>query len=338
MRNHEITVRTPLLNRDGSLCEPGYAKTPLFDYNREFLPAGKLRMKEWDYYLIMTQKWGAAFTISDLGYVQMVSASFLDFENSFEVTNTALGAPSLKYQMPVSSQTGSVHFSNKDVNLRFESAPGGRHIYCLWKNFYHTSDLKCDVWFENLPEESMTIATPFANKKYFYLNQKINCMPASGKIVFDWHVHHLDPQKDSGILDWGRGYWPYKVHWYWGTGSTMIKNKPFGFNLGYGFGDTSAASENMLFYQGKAHKLDDVSFEIPRDDPMKPWQITSSDGRFEGIFTPDLDRAAKIDIGPIHTDQHQYFGLFSGTAILDNGQKLSIQQMRCAFESVENRY
>ena len=44
-----------------------------------------------------------------------------------------------------------------------------------------------------------------------------------------------------------------------------MNGKPFGFNIGYGFGDTSAASENMLFYDGTAHKLDDVTFHIPKD-------------------------------------------------------------------------
>ena len=47
-------------------------------------------------------------------------------------------------------------------------------------------------------------------------------------------------------------------------------------NIGYGFGNTSAATENVLFYDGKIHKLGEVKFEIPMDedgfeDFMKPW-------------------------------------------------------------------
>ncbi len=38
----------------------------------------------------------------------------------------------------------------------------------------------------------------------------------------------------------------------------------FGLNLGYGFGDTSAASENMVFIDGAAHKLHRVDFGIPQ--------------------------------------------------------------------------
>ncbi len=51
-----------------------------------------------------------------------------------------------------------------------------------------------------------------------------------------------------------------------GTGakaSGLVDGVPFGWNIGYGFGDTSAATENMLFYNGKAHKLHSVQFHIP---------------------------------------------------------------------------
>lgn len=337
MRNTEITEKIPLLDRNGCLIRPGFARRPLFQYNREFLPVSKIRMKEWDYYLVMTEEFGVAFTLSDLGYVRMASASFLDFVHHTEITKTVLAAPVIKYVMPSSSTTGSASFTANDVDLRFESASNGRHVYCDWKNFYRKSDLKCDIWFTNLPEESMVIATPFADSRHFYLNQKTMCMPASGKVIFDWHVRHLNPDSDSGILDWGRGYWPYKIHWYWACGSGLVKGNWFGFNLGYGFGNTEAASENMIFWNGKSHKLDDVEFHIPKD-PMQPWKITSSDNRFEAQFVPDLDRAAKMDMGPVHTDQHQYFGLLSGTAVLDRGQTIHFKDFRCAIEDIYNRF
>ena len=49
---HQITKWTPLLDDDGSLIEPGYATSMVFDYDRSDIRANKLRIKEWDYYLI----------------------------------------------------------------------------------------------------------------------------------------------------------------------------------------------------------------------------------------------------------------------------------------------
>ena len=117
-----------------------------------------------------------------------------------------------------------------------------------------------------------------------------------------------------------------------------VNGKPFGFNIGYGFGDTSAASENMLFYDGVCHKLDDITFHIDKRDYMKPWTFTSTDGRFEMDFVPVLDRAAKIDVKLIVTDQHQVFGWMSGKAVLDDGTVLEIKDLMCFAEDVHNKY
>lgn len=337
MRNHEVTQQQDLLNADGRIAEPGFSFQPVWRYNRENLPASHMRIKEWDYYLVMTDTFGVAFTISDLGYARMASVSFLDFEKKTDITRTFLGGPSVSYTLPVSPQTGVCEWKSRGVLLRFETAPNGKHVYCEIRRFNKAAPFRADLWFEDLPEDSMNIAIPWKDSRHFYLNQKMNCMPCSGKIVYDWHVYHLDPSKHYGVQDWGRGFWPFDTHWYWGTCSGQIKGKPFGFNLGYGFGDTSAASENMVFWNNKAWKLDDIEFRIP-DNPMDPWTITSSDGRFEAVFQPDLDRSAKLTAGPVSSDQHQYFGLISGTVQLDGKTKLKMENLRAAIEDIHNRY
>ncbi len=336
-RNIEITENVPVFDENRSFSNAGFARKPLFVYNRE--KSGRLhaQIKEWDYYLVMNDQIGAAFTLSDLGYIRMASVSFLNFETHKEVTRTVLKAPAMSFTLPASPVQGVSEFRSGDLLLRFEAAPNGRHVYCEFKNFYNRSDFKADLWFTDLPEESMNILTPFADGKHFYLNQKMNCMPCSGKIVFNWHVYHFNPQLDLAVLDWGRGFWPYDITWYWATASGFVNNRPFGLNLGYGFGDTSRASENVVYYNGRVHKLDDVTFLIP-DDPMNPWTITSSDGRFEAVFAPDLDRAADIKAGPVRSDQHQYFGILNGRCILDDGKILTIEQLRTAIEVVHNRY
>ena len=72
-------------------------------------------------------------------------------------------------------------------------------------------------------------------------------MRASGKVMYDGKVYELSPETDFGGLDWGRGVWTYDNIWYWGSGSGEVDGHRFGFNIGYGFGDTSAASENVIF-------------------------------------------------------------------------------------------
>ena len=48
----EILTGGPLLNEKGNLVEAGYSRTMLKEYDRKKIKAGKIKIKEWDYYLI----------------------------------------------------------------------------------------------------------------------------------------------------------------------------------------------------------------------------------------------------------------------------------------------
>ena len=192
--------------------------------------------------------------------------------------------------------------------------------------------------------DTMCIATPWAEKPTaFYYNQKINCMPACGWVKLGDEKHRFTPDSAMGVLDWGRGVWTYDNTWYWGTGSGWHDGDSFGFNLGYGFSDRSSASENMVFYRNRAHKLDEVTFMIPRDESggyafMEPWYLTSNDGHFVGSFIPRMDRQANINLLAVRSVQHQVFGFFSGKVVLDGGEILEIKDFLCAVEVIHNMY
>lgn len=336
MRNHQINKSDYLLNEDGSLKEPGFSFRPITVYNREKIRASRLRTKEWDYFLAMNDDYGIAVTISDLGYLRMASVSFLDFAHNREVTRTVMAKPVKEAFMPKSSSQGHVLFKSGQVFIEYDCRPEARTLHIVFENFYNRSPLMADLVFEPLNDISMNIAIPFSHPHQFYFNRKHNCLKTSGTVAFNFRLYEFHPEKDMGVLDWGRGVWPYHVHWYWATGSGYLDGVPFGLNLGYGFGDTSASSENMVFYDGKGYKLDDIKFTF--DDPMKPWQITSSDSRFEGVFYPELDRKAEINLGIIQSNQHQYFGYLNARVVLDPQHILEVNHFRTAIESLDNRY
>lgn len=340
MRNHEVTRVQPLLREDGSLTEPGWSRRLLQTYDRSRIRAPKFRIKEWDYYLVLNEDFAGAFTLSDDGYIGLQSVSLLNFKEGWEHTETILNAfPMGKMKLPETSSKGDTVYRDKRLHMEFRVRDGRRSIHCRFKNFYQGKPFACDIVLAQPPMDTMVIATPWKEKRTaFYYNQKINCMRASGSMTFDGRKYEFSPETDFGTLDWGRGVWTYDNRWYWGSGNTVINGKPFGFNIGYGFGDTTAASENILFYDGKCHKLDDVEFHIPKDSYMKPWTFTSSDGRFEMDFVPVLDRAARTAAVVIESDQHQVFGRMSGRAVLDDGTVLDVKDLMCFAEEVHNRY
>lgn len=168
-------------------------------------------------------------------------------------------------------------------------------------------------------------------------------MRAEGVVKCGNKEWKFDKSDSMGTLDWGRGVWTYDNTWYWGSLQGYLEDgSRFGWNIGYGFGNTSAASENMLFYNGKSHKLDEVTFNIPvkngKDDYMSPWTFTSNDGRFEMNFTPILDRQAPLNVGVICMLPHQVFGKFNGKAILDDGTVIEVKDMIGFAEKVHNKW
>ncbi len=340
MRNHEVTAVQPLLKEDGSLREPGWSKRLLQVYDRGQIRASGFRIKEWDYYLVLNEDFAGAFTISDDGYIGLQSVSLLNFKEGWEHTETILNPfPMGKLHLPSTSEEGNTVYKDKRLHMGFFVKNGKRELRCRFKNFYKGKPFSCNIMLEQPEMDTMVIATPWKeNRRGFYYNQKINCMPAEGSMTFDGKTYTFSKDRDFGTLDWGRGVWTYDNRWYWGSGNGIVNGKPFGFNIGYGFGDTSAASENMLFYDGTAHKLDDVTFHIPKDSYMKPWIFTSSDGRFEMDFVPVLDRSAKTSAVIIESDQHQVFGRMTGKAVLDDGTLLEIRNLMCFAEDVHNRY
>ena len=341
----EITKSQPLLDDRGHIIHPGWARQLFWEYDRSRIHASKWRIKEWDYYLVANEHYGVAFTISDLGYIGLISVSFLNFDENWEHTETVLEPfPFGKYKMPPTSVTGDAAFHNKQLHLTYDVTPGQRKISCHFFKFYEGKDLNAELSLSQPDMDTMCIATPWKEKPTaFYYNQKINCLPATGYATLGDITYEFSPDRDAGVLDWGRGVWTYDNTWYWGTGSGFLDGDPFGFNLGYGFTDRSSASENVLFYKNKAHKLDEVNFEIPRKadgsyDYLKEWKITSNDGHLTASFHPVLNRHADMNVLVIATDQNQVFGHLTGTALLDDGTKLDFSDFFCAIEVVHNRY
>ncbi|MDR3595896.1 DUF2804 domain-containing protein [Clostridium sp.] len=342
---YEITNPSRLLDRHGELIQKGYAKSLILKYRRKDVKKRKLRLKEWDYYLIYNKDFAVALTVGSIPFSGFISASFIDFKKAQEKTKSVFSLfPIWRVKMPESSRVGDVIYQDSGVNVYFKHDNVERKLYMKMINFEEGSDLEVSIILKSEPKDSMVIATPFElDKKKFYYNQKIIGMRASGEVSYKGTIYKFSPDNSFGLLDWGRGVWPYVTNWYWSAGQGMVDDKVFGFNLGYGFGNTSAATENMIFCNGIANKLENVEFIIQKNkndelDYMKPWVITSSDKRFEVDFVPIIDRNVNSSAIIVSTEQHQVFGKFTGRAVLDDGQVIELKDFLGFAEKVENKW
>lgn len=344
----------PLLDDTGALAEAGWSTAEVRSYDRKRVAASRLRIKEWDYYCVLSDSatatgdggagagpFGLALTVADNGYVGLLGVSWLDLAVPSETTENALVPfPLGRLQLPSSADHGDVAVERGGIRIEYRNEGRARRLIVDHPRFGGGRGLSGEVVLRHPESDRMVIATPFPNaRKAFYYNQKINCLPAEGAITVGGRKYVFDPATSFGVFDWGRGVWTYDNTWYWGSASGVHDGVPFGFNIGYGFGDTTAASENMLFHDGVAHKLDRVHFHLPRGTyDGAPWQFTSNDGRFRMEFEPVLDRAADIDVLVVRSSQHQVFGRFSGEAVLDDGTRLEVDGLLGFAEEVRNRW
>lgn len=343
MMNHQITQQGNLLTHDGELREPGWAKQLILNYNREDIRANRLRLKEWDYYIMIhpEDRFALALCVADNQYMGLINASFYDFKRQQKTDHLIpFVFPLGKFNMPRSSESGDFEYHHFGCDFEYLVAPGERRLRCKYpKGIFSPHVFEADIHLTQPQSDTMVIATPWKEDCHaFYYNQKINCMPADGYCVMGGRKFLFRPDRHFGTLDWGRGVWTYDNTWYWGSASGYVQGNAVGFNIGYGFGDTSAASENMVFVNGKCHKLCQVTFHIPEGDIMRPWTFTSDDGRFEMDFDPVFDNKTDLDAVIISQHANQVFGYYSGDIVLDDGNVLSVDHLLGFAECVHNKY
>jgi len=322
----------PVLNENGS-PNPGYSTKSLLTYQRKAIKAPPYRIKEWDFYQVTDSRMCLQFTIGHAAYAGQVGVMFFDFEKGTKLAEkgTFLVLPFGSLHMPEDAETDHVlQYDKKAGTMRFETTGDTHHLSCRWDDF------EADIILKRQCANSLVINVPFdESPKAFYYNQKINCMTAEGTVRYGDREYTYSPVDSFGILDWGRGVWPFHNEWYWSNGTGYIDNRIFGFNLGCGFGNTGSATENILFWGDTVHKLGDVQFERG-DGYMEPWHLHDKEDRLDLIFTPEYDRTTKTKLLWVDNCCHQMFGSFSGRAVLEDGMTLKINNLISFAEHAVN--
>ena len=158
MEQHEITEAGPLLDGQGNLREAGYAKRLLPIYDRNQVKGGALRIKEWDYYLVMNGQFGLALTIADNSYMGLDSVSLLDFWENTQITKSPMRLlPMGSTGMPASSAEGDCASGGRGYSLLFRREEDKRVLYAHMENFRGREALDAYVELTDEPEESMVI-------------------------------------------------------------------------------------------------------------------------------------------------------------------------------------
>lgn len=340
---NEIKTKQPLLDKKGNLQNAGWCRHNLYEYNIDKISKSIMRLKEWDFYQVSNGSLMVQINFFNISLASCATFGFVDLKTGrkFDSMAIELFTPH-KNRMNKNGDCENYFFYKQGNTMLEYKVTDESHVI---KFDGISKGKKISAKFEclRLPNhESITIATPFKEKGCFFYTNKINCLETGGYVKYGDEEFNFSRDNTYTVLDWGRGVWPYSNMWYWANGSTKINDKLFGFELTWGFGDTSKATETALFYDGVCHKISDVRLE---NDPeinnswMKPWHFISSDGRLDLTMTPFYDNYT--DLMPLNLfgmNTHQVHGLFNGKVILDDGTELEIKDMYAFCEKVYNKW
>ncbi len=317
--NHEIKVKTKLLKDNGTLNEPGFAKKMQFIYNRDCVRSVPFKLKEWDFYQFICGEYALQFTLGHVSYMGQMAVTLINLKTG-EKWDYSTMKPFFIPDLDLNPETQSFcEYKGKHCYLSYEVHEKERHLIFTGIHPEH-GEIEVDLSVDNdVNNEKLVIATPFKKPTQFYLNYKENYYKANGFARFG--DKYVPFENATGLLDWGRGVWPYSHEWYWGNLSSHIDGVPFGFNIGWGFGNTHHATENMYFYNKKAYKIGKIVGKWDDNDLMAVKHFHDKEHKLELTFTPFYNNHTENKFVVVDTQCDQVYGYFSGTIRTDDGIK-----------------
>lgn len=335
--NTEITTSTQLLDKRGNLLTAGYARHMNFVYDKKATKFPSLKLKEWDFYQVhFDDRYVLQLTVGHVSYAMQISAALIDLTTGQkrEVNQMMPCKRAFRNSMPTNPEVAhKLSYDSRNLHVLFEVTDKYR-LLCMTATDFGGVKAEITLMLTNVnkAKEKMVIATPFEKNRRWYLNYKENCFVVNGHARIEDVAY--DVKNGFGLIDWGRGVWPYKHSWVWGNGGTMVDGKHFGFNIGWGFGNTEAATENMFFFDNKAYKLGEVREIVNGDN----FCYVDDEGRFEFDVETLFDNHTKTKMLWVNNECHQRFGVWRGRVKLPDGKVIEVPPFTAFCEHADNKW
>ena len=327
------------LNEEGFPTTPGYAFTPVLTDAPLRARTSPLRYKEWDFYQITNPRYTLQVTLGHVSYAGAIDVVLFDYNGLRRRLTLPMILPFRKLGLaPKADAEGTVSYRDDRYAISVTTEPCRRVIEAdILHSRYGACRLRLQLDYRP-DDQGILVLTPFRQPRCFYHNYKQNCMTVSGFLALgDGFRADFDPSDSFAVLDWGRGVLPFRHRWWWSNGSCRLPDGSlFGFNFGV-FGDNSFATENALFYQGKAIKLGNVTYTRGACFDQ-PFRFRDDADRIDLTMTPFFDNHTSIKALVVSNECHQVFGRFDGFVTLDDGKRLNVCDMIGFCEEARNQW
>jgi hypothetical protein len=339
---NEIVVPVNLADDRGRLLNPaarGWSRTPMHTAN---LSGVWGRTKKWDYWAILAGDLIVSGVYADVDYLGTVDVSWLDLADGtsggrgFSTADArGITLPDVSGAAPLTAQHKNLTYSVHD------DASGDTLIEATWtEKTGERGSLKASI---DLPpgHESLSVVIPWTTKRYQFTT-KHQARPAHGELVVgDRHRTFGDGADEAwGVIDIGRGRWPYHTLWNWGGGAGHATNgSVIGLQLGGKWTVGTGYTENGLLVDGHLSKIGtELIWDYSWDDPMQPWHVTDPKGQVDIKLTPRHDKHDRLELKVMSRETHLVFGTWSGTVTDDSGKRFDFTGLQGFAEESRARW
>ena len=290
------------------------------------------RTKKWDNWAILAGDLIVSGVYADVDYLGTVDVSWIDINARTKggrgfstVDSRGITLPDVAGTTPLTAHHKNLTFAMHD------DASGDTLIEATWtEKSGDSASLKAGI---DLPpeHESMNVVIPWTDKR-FQFTTKHQARPAHGELVVGdrrWTFGGGDNEA-WGVIDIGRGRWPYHTRRNWGGGAGHSSDgSVIGLQFGGKWTEGTGYTQNALLVNGRLCKIGtELAWEYSWDTPMKPWHVIDPNGQIDVELLPRYDNHSKIDLKAMSRETHQVFGTWSGTITDDNGTRFDLNHMQ----------
>ncbi|MEZ5320599.1 MAG: DUF2804 domain-containing protein [Microthrixaceae bacterium] len=343
----EITEAVRLCTPDGRRLDPmakGWSRRPLHTAN---LRGSWGRNKKWDYWAILTGDLVVSVTYADVDYLGIVGIWWCDLATGRTGGHDDNPPGARGVELPDRPGSTPLRWTTKTMSVVISDDERGTVIDAEWREKDGTvAELHAVI---ELPDghESLNVVIPWSERRFQYTS-KHQARPARGVLRVGGRTYEFgeadragaDRREAWGVLDVGRGRWPYRNVWNWAGGAGRCADgHVVGLQFGGKWTEGTDFTENGLIIDGRLSKIgDELIWDYSWDEPLGRWSVRSADGSVDVELMPVHDRHTRVEAAVLGMHVHQVFGNWQGTVGDDEGVEHHLRGLLGFAEEARNRW
>jgi hypothetical protein len=334
----ELTDPVDLCGPGGRLnhAARGWSRVPL---HRANLTGHLGRNKRWDYWAVLTPTHAISVTYADVDYLGIVDLWWAELATGRTGGRNRSVPGARGIRLPDRPGAEPLTYRSRLITVTIADTDESTTIDATWtERSGATGRLEATI---GLPEghESLNVVIPWSDRTFQYTS-KHQARPARGVLRVGSEEVRFDDGGAWGVLDVGRGRWPYRTNWNWGGGAGIAEDgATVGIQLGGKWTEGTGFTENGVIVDGRLHKIGrELTWDYSWDEPLRPWRVTDPGGALDLRLDPRYDKHTRITAVVLGMEVHQVFGTWSGWVAGEAGDHHEIRDVLGFAEESRSRW